>query len=528
MTADEAYAAKKKQQEEQAIKDSKFYHGDGNAPKSLKKVRNQRLKGRLEHTEELARFSTVSAMNASDVLLPSAGGALQGEGMSSTWQFRQADILANVNIGAKKKLFNISGLEYGPYCLDYTLNGRHLLVGGRKGHITLFDAHKFNLNTELNVNETIRDVQFLHDQTMFAVAQKQYVHIYDNTGMELHVLRHHDEPTHLQFLPYHYLMVSGSKTGMIRYQDTSTGSIVAENRTFKGEVKCMRQNRTNAIMHVGHNNGSVTLWSPNMTKALVTMQCHASSMLSLAVDPSGRYMATSGVDGKVRTWDIRMYKQLHEYFTVRPSTTMDISQSGMLALGYGPHVQVWKDAFATKQKSPYLYEPYNGDIVQSLKFHPYEDYLGVGLQDRILNMIVPGAGEANFDTFEYNPFEVKKQRQERTVRSLLEKLQPEMITLDKRAFSVMSEENESVVREENTKAAKKKLIHVIDTERHRAKGRNKTSKKLMRSKKTAADEAVALRKEAIERREDEKKAEAARRAKDRASGVMRSALDRFT
>merc|ERR1712187_535588 len=75
-------------------------------------------------------------------------------------------------------------------------------------------------------------------------------------------------------------------------------------------------------------------------------------------------------------------------------------------------------------------EEFPGSAVNSVRFRPYQDIAAVGHMKGFGSLIVPGAGQANFDTFEANPFETKNQRREKEVRSLLEKLQPDSIMLD--------------------------------------------------------------------------------------------------
>jgi U3 small nucleolar RNA-associated protein 7 len=102
----------------------------------------------------------------------------------------------------------------------------------------------------------------------------------------------------------------------------------------------MAQNPYNPVMHLGHGNGTVTLWSPSMTTPLVKMLCHKGPVQALAVDRGGNYMATSGLDGQLKIWDIRKYQVVQEYYSPTPAASLSISQMGLLAVGWGPHVSV--------------------------------------------------------------------------------------------------------------------------------------------------------------------------------------------
>ena len=136
-------------------------------------------------------------------------------------------------------------------------------------------------------------------------------------------------------------------------------------------------------------------------------------------------MATVGMDARLKVWDVRTYKPLHSYFTHRPASCVEMSQLGLMAVGRGREVEVWRDALREKQRAPYMTHKMAGEI-SSMQFCPYEDCLGVGHRDGFTSVIIPGAGEPNFDALEANPFQTTRQRQEAEVKSLLEKVSEEV------------------------------------------------------------------------------------------------------
>ena len=67
--------------------------------------------------------------------------------------------------------------------------------------------------------------------------------------------------------------------------------------------------------------------------------------------------------------------------------------------------------------------------ITDIEFCPYEDVLGVGHSDGFTSLIIPGAGEANFDALEVNPYESRKQKAETEVKMLLEKVRGQNLYL---------------------------------------------------------------------------------------------------
>ncbi|KAH7923033.1 BING4CT-domain-containing protein [Leucogyrophana mollusca] len=398
------------------------------------------LKLRTQLTRQATHAARSKALlQDAELLLTDEVGKIQAENdMERTWRIGQDEVVQGAGQEAAKGRQEWK-LDGGPYRSRYTRNGRHLAIVGNMGHVATFDWQTGSMHAELQLQETCRDITFLHDHSHFAVAQKKYVFIYDRDGVELHRLKSHIESTRLEFLPYHWLLASVGNSGYLKYQDTSTGQLVAEHRTKLGACHTMTQNRHNAVIHLGHQSGVVTLWTPNLPHPAVQLLAHLGPVVGVSVDPStgGRYMATSGQDGIVKVWDCRNWKgAIREWSTRGGGAELEWSAKGSLAVATGGSVNVYtrptiQSPFSAKVAPPlYLTHPIPHRPLTSVRFCPFQDILTIGHNAGLSSILVPGSGEPNFDSAEADPFENKKARREREVKGLLDKIQPDMIALD--------------------------------------------------------------------------------------------------
>lgn len=494
----------------------------------MSKPRHKRHKLRqlIAQSEDASKMSQNQAARF-DLLLPEDAGFLEGDEGEDTCTISQEDIADAVDIASSAKYFNLKLSQFGPYRLDYSKTGRHLVLGGRRGHIACLDWQSKQLMCEINVMESVNDVKWLHSESMYAVAQKKWLYIYDSNGVELHCIRKFNDVLRMQFLPYHFLLATASATSFLQYLDVSVGKEVAAICTKTGRLDVMCQNPYNAIIHLGHANGTVTLWSPNQKEALVKMLCHQGGVRSVSVDKTGLYMVTSGMDKKLKVYDIRAFKPLKSYFLPAGASCLSLSQRGLLSAATGDIVQVYRDVWTTPVTKPYMAHRVRG-AVWGLHFCPFEDILGVGHGDGFTSMLVPGAGEPNFDGLDANPYRSARQRQEWEVKALLEKIQPELITLDPNKLGEVDQVTFEQRLQDRIDAlgfdplAKQKFVP-----KFKKKGRSSSGAVEKRKKQVAHEDQRELIKKTVEQKMMAEKEQKQKKIKDSVVLGKKSALDRF-
>ena len=109
--------------------------GDGVRHEKIKTKYGQKM---AKRREEMARSVEETAARAEILLQEDAGyletGRTEEEVEEFTARITQTLLKRNVDIESAQKGFELNLSQFGPYTLDYTRNGRSLVLGGRKGN----------------------------------------------------------------------------------------------------------------------------------------------------------------------------------------------------------------------------------------------------------------------------------------------------------------------------------------------------------------------------------------------------------
>merc|ERR1712016_403223 len=93
------------------------------------------------------------------------------------------------------------------------------------------------------------------------------------------------------------------------------------------------------------------------------------------------------------------------------------------------------------------------------------------------SILVPGCGEPNYDALEVNPFQNKKQRREAEVKSLLEKIPHELITLNPRDLAEVNMDKLQASQDEMKNKRHLKPTKIEFEPKNKTKGKSGTVKR---------------------------------------------------
>ena len=170
--------------EKQRLK--RYDRGEGN---SSKRAGNHKLKQRIRRGEAKIGAAAKRAAQA-ELLEPTEAAAwreAEGE-LEHTSRFTQRQLAQAVDAQTACKAYDMTLDRLGPYRISHTADGRRLLLGGRRHEVVDWDGSHAGMHGtprvlhEVQMRETVRDVAWLRDQSMFAAAQHKNLYIYDGTG----------------------------------------------------------------------------------------------------------------------------------------------------------------------------------------------------------------------------------------------------------------------------------------------------------------------------------------------------------
>lgn len=124
-------------------------------------TKDKKLRANIRKLDERYKSATSAAKDA-ELLRPEDGpGYMEAEEgtLERTWKVGQKVVKEAVDISTAQKGFSLTLEEMGPYEIDYTRDGRSLLLAGRKGHTAGFQWREGKMAHELQLGETVRDAK---------------------------------------------------------------------------------------------------------------------------------------------------------------------------------------------------------------------------------------------------------------------------------------------------------------------------------------------------------------------------------
>ena len=211
------------------------------------------------------------------------------------------------------------GHKQPAYAAAFSPDGKQVLTGDEQARIILWDAKTGKLIREFSRDKGhrrgIQSFSFSPDGKQFMSVGKDDVLLVWNLSGGHPVTRVNGEPTNFfgaQYAPTGAVFTGTQVEGM-RVLAPKTLSTVAKLILPGGQgANGFAMNKAGTLGVTCGRDGIVTVYDLKKRTRLMGMKGHADYVTSAQFTPSGKFVASGSIDGKVIVWDVKSYKKVTE------------------------------------------------------------------------------------------------------------------------------------------------------------------------------------------------------------------------
>jgi len=176
-------------------------------------------------------------------------------------------------------------------------------------------SHYPELKTIESRGRYVEDLALSPDNRLLAAGTRDgLVRIYDtSSGRCLKELAGHEDcVTAVDFSPDGRWLASGSFDASIRLWDVEKGTEIALLSGHEGPVNAVCFSPGGQVLATGGDDSLVIVWDLAARKPAVTFREHSGSVNSVAFNSDGKFMVSGSDDFSARLWDMETRQQLHK------------------------------------------------------------------------------------------------------------------------------------------------------------------------------------------------------------------------